>query len=255
VPVRRLVLPREVVGVNAFDAPGTQTSVSRAPTGPGDPADLVVLVVPSPARLLQAGWIDALHRRSWSRFADWLPAALDDPEAGWRYDRLVARWAGSVGADRVHVVAGDDPAAAGAVLSELAGEPVTPLGWTRTLSGAEVVAVEALVAELEELGLDGRNAADMLDGAVAGMVRTPAVGGTGPAADAVPEGARERVAAEADRMLVAVDASGVHLHGDRSALQGSGTGVGERVGLDAAVALSVGALERVATWTPSRESA
>ncbi|MGN6575057.1 MAG: hypothetical protein ACTHKG_05165, partial [Nocardioides sp.] len=178
--------------MNAFELSGPQ---SPAPPAPAGPTDLVVLVVPSPARLLQAGWLDALRRRSWSRFADWLSGALDDPEAGWRYDRLVARWAGEVGADRVHVVAGESPEAVGAALSELAGEPLTPVGRPRTLTSAEVAAVESLVGELEELGLDGRNAADMLDGAVAAMVRTPGVAGTEAAADAVPEGLERRFAA------------------------------------------------------------
>ncbi len=251
-PVRRLVLPREVAGVNAFEPSGRHAGTTAAT----EPTDLVVLVVPSLARVLQAGWLDALRRRSWSRFADWLTGTLDDAGAGWRYDRLVARWAASVGPDRVHVVAGESPEAVGAVLTELAGEPVTPVGWTRTLTGAEVVAVEALVTELEELGLDGRNAADLLDGAVAAMTRTGAVAGTGPPAGAVPEGRRQRLATEADRMIAAVEGTGVHVHGDRSALLApAAPAAGDRVGLDAAVALSVGALERVATWTPAGEDA
>jgi hypothetical protein len=248
VPVRRLVLPREVAGVNAVEVSGPLAS---APTGPGD---VVVLVVPSTARVVQAGWLQALRRRSWSRFADWLPGALEDPEGSWRWDRLAARWAGEVGADRVHVVAGDAPDAAAETLTVLAGEPVSVSGWARTLIGAEVAAVESLVAELEELGLGGRNAADLLDGAVAAMVRTPAVGGTAPAADAVPE--QERVAAEAGRMLAALEESGIHVHGDRAALTTTAPAAGsaERVGLAAAVALSVGALERVTTWARAEGS-
>ncbi len=254
-PVRRLVLPREVAGVNAFELSGPRARVGTA--DPADPAQLVVLVVPSPTRLLQAGWLASLRRRSWSRFADWLPGALEDPEADWRYDRLVARWAGSVGADRVHVVAGEDPDTVGTVLTGLAGEPASVAAWTRTLSGTEVAAVDALVAELRKLGLGGRNAADLLDGAVEAMLRTPAAGGTGPAVDAVPEGVWERLAAETGRMLAAVEASGAGLHGDRSALRTPGTGAaaGDRVALDAAVALSVGALDRVVGWAASEEGA
>jgi hypothetical protein len=247
VSVRRLVLPREVAGVNAFEVtgPDAQTGVD-APTGP---EDVVVLAVPSPARLLQAGWLDALRRRSWSPFTDWASGALDDPAAEWRYDRLVARWVGSAGADRVHLVAGESPVAVEAALGEIAGEPVTVTGSTRTLTGAEVAAVEALVSELEELGLRGRNAAHLLDGAVVGLVRSPAPGTRLPA-DAVPEEVRARLADESARMLAVVEASGVHVHGDRSAL---GVFAAEApaepvVGLDAAVALSVGALERVTTW-------
>ena len=105
------------------------------------------------------------------------------------------------------------------------------------------------MADLGELGLHGRNAADLLDGAVAAMAGTPAVVGSRPPADAVPEEWRERLAVEADRMLAAVDAAGVHLHGDATALQvPAPRAAEERVALEAAVALSVGALERVATW-------
>jgi hypothetical protein len=251
VPVRRLVLPREVAGVNAVEVSGP---LAPAPTGPGD---LVVLVVPSALRLVQAGWLDTLRRRSWSRFADWLAGALEDPEGAWRWDRLATRWAGEVGANRVHVVAGEAPAAVVETLTGLAGEPVSVAGWTRTLTGAEVAAVETLLAELEELGLDGRNAADLLDGAVAAMVRTPAVGGAAPAADAVPEQGQVRLAAETERMLTALEASGIEVHGDRTALTTAPpvSRAEDRVALGAAVALSVGALDRGSHWATAGEHA
>lgn len=212
--------------------------------GPGavaDPAGSVVLVVPSLVRLLQAAWLASLRRRPWATFEDWLTSELAD-EAGtgpeWRYDRVVAAWAEAVGAERVQLVVGDDR---------------TPEPATRSLTGAEVATVEALVAELEDLGLTGRNAVDLLQGAVATVLHGPAD------PHAVPgHGVRlelsARTAATAETMLANVEAAGVAVAGDRSALlwptagpeQGEGL-----VGLSAAVDLSIGALERVASWAGS----
>lgn len=211
-----------------------------------DPTVPVVLVVPSLLRLLQAGWLASLRRRPWSTFGDWLRQALADDagdarDAGrpeWRYDRVVAGWVDAVGRGRVHLVAGEDPAA-------------------RTLSRAEVATVEALVAELDELGLTGRNAVDLLQGGIEKLLHAPPVPGAEPGSSGLPADLEQRLAETADAMLAAVDTARVSVAGDRSALlwpTGAGRG-DDLVALSAAVDLSIGALERVASWGAPKERA
>jgi hypothetical protein len=233
VPDRRLVLALADLDPQA-----------AGPRDLDDPDISVVLVVPSLPRLLQAGWLASLRRRPWSTFEDWLRQALTDdtPDTrpGWRYDRAVAGWADAVGPGRVQLVAGDDPAA-------------TPGG--RPLTWAEVATVDALRAELEALGLTGRNAADLLQGAVEKLVR-----GLGP--DAAPGPAplssdlEQRLVEAADAMLASVDETGVTVTGDRSLLRWTAeAGRGDDlVALSAAVDLSIGALERVASWGPKEHA-
>ena len=212
---------------------------------PGDAPGPVVLVVPSLVRLVQAAWLASLRRRPWSTFEGWLQRALTEgsgtgPE--WRYDRVVTAWVGAVGAERVELAVGEDRTSDAAA---------------RSLTAAEVAALEALVAELDELDLTGRNAADLVQGAIAKVVHGP------PDPDAVrgpgvrPE-LSARMAASAEAMLATVDRTGVTVLGDRSALlwpaatpeRGDGL-----VSLSAAVDLSIGALERVAAWATPGERA
>ena len=134
-----------------------------------DDAELsVALVVPSLLQLLQAGWAEDLGSRRWSTFEGWLDAALggEDVRRGWRYDEVVAAWVDVLGADRVQVVLGD------------AGETDASEPRGRALSWAEVGMVDALVAELGDLELVGRNAAEMVwsgvdSAAAGGRRRTP----------------------------------------------------------------------------------
>lgn len=200
----------------------------------------VVLVVPSLVRLVQSAWLASLRSRPWAGFEDWLAGELSDESGNgpaWRYDRVVTAWAEAVGAERVQVAAGDDR---------------TPEPACRRLTGAEVATVEALVAELEDLGLTGRNAADLLQGAVDKVVHDPT--DPGEAADpalAVPPELSARMAATAETMLATVEETGVMITGDRSALLWPGATPeegGDLVALSAAVDLSIGALERVAAW-------
>ena len=234
-PDDRLVLPLADLDASAV-RPG---AVAHA----GGP---VVLAVPSLVRLVQAAWVTSL-RSSWVPFADWLTGELSDESASgpaWRYDRVVAAWVEAVGAERVQVAAGED------------GTP-EPAG--RVLTGAEVATVEALVAELEALGLTGRNAVDLLQGAVDTVVHGPTDpgGSDGAGVDVQPD-LSARMAATAEAMLATVESSGATVAGDRAALLWPGVTSeqgDELVALSAAVDLSIGALERVASWAGSGSQA
>jgi hypothetical protein len=211
---------------------------------------------------MQAGWLAALRAGKRSTFEGWLESAVDEverPPGGrtWRYDLVVAEYAGSVGADRVRVVVGEDPAAAAAVLADLSGTPARPPvleGWTRALSWAEIGTLEALLLELEELGLTGRNASEMVDGGAEQLMRsgTPVPLGLSPLVEAQ-EGRLVELAAE---MAAAVDATGVHVSGDLTKLTWpprDGDGV-RTVGVAEAAELAMGMLERVTTWAREEET-
>ena len=195
-----------------------------------DDAELsVALVVPSLLQLLQAGWAEDLGSRRWSTFEGWLEAALggEDVRRGWRYDEVVAAWVDVLGADRVQVVLGD------------AGETDAsePRG-RRALSWAEVGMVDALVAELGDLELVGRNAAEMVWSGVDLLRRADTVVPLG--SSPLPQALQDRVVAEARAMAARLDALGVRVAG--SADETGAVGLGE------ATRLAMGALERVATW-------
>ncbi|MGZ8744742.1 MAG: hypothetical protein ACXWXO_17640 [Nocardioides sp.] len=260
-PDRRLVLPRDVMGANAFSCAGcTHGSLADLE---GDPASTAVLVLPSLLHLMQAGWLAALRAGEWFTFEGWLKSALDDAEhepssrPTWRYDRVVAAYAGTLGADRVRVVVGEDPAAAAAVLADLSGTPAQPpvlAGWTRALSWAEVGTLEALLFELEDLGLTGRNASEMVDGGADQLMRsgTPVPLGLSPLLEAL-EGRLVELAAE---MAAAVDVAGVRVSGDLTKLAWpprEGDAV-LTVGVAEAAELTMGMLERVTTWSPEEET-
>jgi hypothetical protein len=226
-PDRRLVLH-----VAAADL------ASARPPEVDDPAVAVVLVVPSLLQLLQAGWADALGARRWSTFEAWLDTALGGGQhegPGWRYDEVVAGWVDAVGADRVQVVLGD-----------AAGTAAGAVG--RALSWAEVGMVDALVVELEALELVGRNAAEMVWSGIDHLRRaeTDAPLGSSP----LPLALEDRLVATARSMAARLDATGVRVTGDRSALDwpDGSTDAGGAVGLAEATRLAMGALERVATW-------
>ena len=204
-----------------------------------DDAELsVALVVPSLLQLLQEAWAEDLGSRRWSTFEGWLDAALggEDVRRGWRYDEVVAAWVDVLGADRVQVVLGD------------AGETDASEPRGRALSWAEVGMVDALVAELGDLELVGRNAAEMVWSGVDSLRRTDAVVPLG--SSPLPQALQDRIVAEARAMAARLDALGVRVTGDRSALgwpAGSADETGA-VGLGEATRLAMGALERVATW-------
>ena len=259
-PDRRLVLPRDVMGANDFSCSGG-THVSLGDLE-GDSASTAVLVLPSLLHVMQAGWLAALRAGQWSTFEDWLTSAVEDTrhEPGrptWRYDLVVAEYAGTLGTDRVHVVVGEDPAAAAAFLADLSGAPVDRMvleGWTRALSWAEVGTVEALLFELEDLGLTGRNAAEMVDGGAEHLMRsgTPVPLGRSPLLESL-EG---RLAGSAAEMAAAVAAAGVPATGDLTRLAWpphDGDAV-PTVGLTEAAELAMGMLERVTTWAREEET-
>lgn len=115
--------------------------------------------------------------------------------------------------------------------------------------------VEALLAELDELGLTGRNAADLLQGGVAALLPGADSHAADPGPGRLPEDLDQQLAARAEEMLALVDAAGVVVEGDRAALlwdSGSGGAAGP-VGLPAAVDLALGTLERVASWSGTQE--
>jgi hypothetical protein len=226
VPERRLVL-------GAADADPAADLPGRAGL------DLsVVLVVPSLVHLLQAGWVDGLRARGWRTFEAWLDAALaggQDEPRGWRCDEVVAAWVEALGSpDRVHVVLGG------------AGEPEASAA--RVLSWPEVGMVEALLADLGDLDLVGRNAAEMVASGVDRLRRTEDVVPLGSCP--LPQALQDRAATEARAMAARLDALGVQVSGDRAALDwpiGS-AGTSGAVGLAAAAGLAMGALEQVAAW-------
>jgi hypothetical protein len=126
-------------------------------------------------------------------------------------------------------------------------------GWTRALSWAEVGTLEALLFELEDLGLTGRNASEMVDGGAEQLMRSgaPVPLGLSPLLEAL-EG---RLAALGTEMAAAVDAAGVRVSGDLSKLAWPTRG-GEAVltvGLAEAAELTMGMLERVTTWAREEE--
>lgn len=219
--------------------------VAAADPGPdrvrevGDPEVSLALVVPSLLQLLQAGWVEDLGARRWSTFEAWLDDALDgehDARPGWRYDEVVAAWVDVVGAGRVQVVLGGP--------GEL--ELSEPSG--RALSWAEVGMVDALVAELGDLELTGRNAAEMVRAGVDRLRRTGS--GVLLGSSPLPRALEERAIERARTMAARVDALGVQVTGDRSALDwpvGSDEEPGA-VRLGDAACLAMGALERVAGW-------
>lgn len=257
-PDRRLLLPGDVAGGNAFTCPGAVhvrlADLDRSrPSEVDDDGVPVVLVLPSLVQLLQAGWHDALGARGWATFGGWLAESLDESgrRPTWRYDAVVAAWADVVGPGRIHVVAGEDPVAASVTLARLRGtaeEATAARSWTRALSWAEVRMVESLVAELESLELVGRNAADMVHGGVEQLRRSDAVVPLG--RSPLPAALADRVGAEGRAMLAALTSSGVHVVGDRAALGwptdgGSAAGA---VDLASAARLATGVLDRVAGW-------
>ena len=228
----RLVLPLADLDASAV-RPGAVADAGRS----------VVLAVPSVVRLVQAAWLASLRRRPWATFEDWLTRELSDESgsgAAWRYDRVVAAWVETLGAERVQVTV---------------GEGGTPQPAGRSLTGAEVATVEVLVAELEDLGLTGRNATGLLQGAVDKIVhgRTELAGTDGAQLGVRPD-LSARMAATAEAMLAEVEAAGVMVAGDRTALlwpEGTPEPGGDLVALSTAVDLSIGALERVAAWAGS----
>jgi hypothetical protein len=226
VPDRRLVLP-----VAAADPARFREA--------DDPENSVVLVLPSLLQLLQACWVDDLGARRWSTFEGWLDAALsgeqDEPGA-WRYDEVVAAWVDVLGADRVQVVLGG------------AGETDLPETPGRVLSWAEVGMVEALVADLVDLELVGRNAAEMVWSGVDQVRRTDVV--VPLAGSPLPRELQDRIVARARTMAARLDSLGVQVTGDRAALAWPGGSAEETgaVGLREATQLAMGALEQVAAW-------
>jgi hypothetical protein len=248
-----LVLPRGVPGVNDFEMAGARRTLEPGAADAADAADAVVaLVVPSVTRLVQAAWLRSLRRLPRLPFADWLEQELTTGSGApeWSYGRAAARWADAIGSGRLHVVAGEDPAATEETLFRIAGAPVRLRGRRRRLEWAEVATVERLAGELTDLGLTGRNAVQLLDGAVHALETSqpPAEGPiTGSRLSAQQE---HRLLELSEAMLAATDASGATVHGDRSALLWRAiTGsTDDTVALDSAVVLSVGVLDRVVAW-------
>lgn len=126
--------------------------------GPG--AHVVITVRPI-VRLLGSQWQQYGQNVPVPAYDDWLRAILDQPDGGsvtpsfWarhRHDRLVERWVGLVGADRVTVVVVDDrdhrglPAAFEELLGLPAGLLQPPVDKTnRSLTFAEAALIQELV--------------------------------------------------------------------------------------------------------------
>lgn len=250
-PDRRPVLPRDVTGAHAFTCTGcTHVDDGESP---------VVLVLPSLTQMLQAAWLEALRAGEWAPFDAWLEATLADRAPAsrptWRYDLVLADWVRAAGAGRVRVVVGPGRSAATATLAAPSGGPMALEGWPRTLTWAEVAMVQSLVGELEELGLTGRNATEMVHGGGTTLMASTSGAPVGQAP--LSAALRDRLAAVAEEMAAALDASGVLVSGDRSALVrlDESDHSGSAVGLAEAAALASGVLERVSTWGDTEETA
>lgn len=257
-PDRRLILPLDCTGANPATVPGG-SRVALADLGGAplpvreavaDPEVPVLFVLPSLVHVLQAGWVGALGAGAWTTFGTWVEGALSEgaqPSAlpTWRYDEVLTAWADVVGPARIRVVLGEEHADA------------APGSGTRALSWAEIGMIETLVAELVTLGLVGRNAAELVHGGVTRLVRTESIVPLG--VSPLPQALEARIAETAAAMVVALDASGVHVIGDRSLLgwpprSGRTAAANSGVGLVEAARLATGVLEQVATWGPKASS-
>lgn len=242
-----LVLPREVPGANAFRSPG----VARSLVAVDDDA-VIVLVVPSFARVLQAAWLRSLHQRPKQQFVGWLEHALGTRRdtAAWRYDRTFAAWVAEVGPERTHLVAGEDPAEVQALLTGIAGRAVPVRSWSRRLTWAEVAAVGRLAEELTDLQLTGRNATDLLTASARALVSSAQPGSEDAAGSPLTAELEHRLLDLSGSMARSVEDSGAAIHGDATALRWrASTGrPDDAVPIASAVRLSLGVLDRVATW-------
>ncbi len=270
---RRLVLPRGLPGVNAFDgiagpSAGRLSWVAHDgwSTTTVEDGDRVVFVVPSVVQVLQAAWLDAVRSRAWRSFEAWCAGAVLEGQSqgdmGWHYDSAVLAWAEAVGPDRVHVVPGPDRYVVQAGLASLLGVDsgdVTLRGWPRGLSPGEVGMAESLLAELRRLRHTGRNAAELVHGGITALTaseRDPEGG-----ARVVPVQLRGEVAEAVQQtaadMAAAVRAAGVAVHGDGAALlwPAAAPSPADALSPSGAVDLAVGVLSRVAAWGPDQGSA
>ncbi len=252
-PEARLVLPRGIAGANAFSLPGS-ARVDLAESTPDLP---VVFVIPTLQHVLQAAWIDAIGSRHWVSFETWLAAALADPAGqvgtsglpSWRYDAVIRSWTEKVGARRVHVVVGDDAQAATEMLAAISSVPASEdlECWPRALSWPEVRMADQLVAELDDLGLVGRNAAEMVHAALSRLALDGVAVPLG--ASKLPSTLADQAATAATEMRSVVESLGVGIAGDLSALTRlESDETGAQVGLEQAGRLAAGVLEHVATW-------
>jgi hypothetical protein len=218
---------------------------------------LVVLVVPSLAVLMQAAWLEDIRAQGQRSFADWWASASGSEGTGWRYDVVLASWARVAGPERVHVIVGEDRATASGLLDALVGGATLAADpWLRSLRVPEVRLVEELVTELLGLGLVGRNAADLAHGGADALRRAPAQ--EPPSAAPPDDGLTEPVGRVAAAMEARVDALGVSVHGDRSALgwpTAGGVSDSAAVPLPDSLTLPVGMLERVTEWGSGEEVA
>lgn len=249
----RLILPRDLAGANVIEV---EPAIDVVRPEPADVAQHaadapVVLVVPSLAVLLQAAWLEDLRAQGQQSFSDWWARVSGDsePACGWRYDLVVSSWARAVGPERVHVIAGEDQAAASRLLEGVVvGAALAPEPWLRSLRAVEVRMLEELVEELLALGMVGRNAADLVHGAADAQRRTPAQGLPSlPPLDGVSAMSTRQLASEMEARL---DALGVHVHGDRSALGWPAVqdAPPATVLLADSLTLTIGMLERVTSW-------
>lgn len=260
---QRILLPLDLAGANAIEIEGEFEVVRTRLSDVGQSTlahdAMVLLVVPSLAVLLQAAWLEDLRALGQRSFSAWWAraSAARSPGDGWRYDEVIASWARLVGPDRVHVVVGEDLAAASCLLeAHVGGATLAPEPWLRSLRAGEVRMVEELMAEMAAQGMVGRNAADLVHGGADAQRRTPSQ--EPPSLPPIESaGAESPAAGLATRMEARLDALGVHVHGDRSAL---GLPVihdvpAAVVPLSNSLTLMAGMLERVTTWGVTGELA
>jgi hypothetical protein len=198
------------------------------------------LVVPSAEHVLVSAWLGSVRDGAWEDFASWWDrVSAGDDDGPWRIDRQVLSRAGAEGAARVRLVLGAD------------GEDGTP--HAGTLSAADVRLVELLMAELESVGLTGRNAADLVHGAAEGLQAER----RGRSAPPLPAPLVARVATWGAGVLDAARAAGVEVVGDPALLDwpvGAEDPEAAQVDVGTALDLAFGVLDRVRSW-PGREAA
>jgi hypothetical protein len=155
------------------------------PADPLDPAgsavaapDGVVLHLADMTSVLVEAWRRVLATGHWVGLHDWLEEQVAAPEAGWRPDLTLGRYAEELGPDRVTLVLGSDPAVLAREVARLGGGPadVSP-----PREEVPAVLVDRLLADLATAGLGSGWGAEVVADGLGGLRATGALPGASPA--------------------------------------------------------------------------
>ncbi len=200
-----------------------------------DPSRVQVVVTLRPvARLLTSEWQE--HVQSGLRVSQeaWLDALLRHPDQKlgrgfWhrqRHDRLIERWAAPIGLDRVTAVVVDetDHDRLYEVFEALTGlrsgtlQPVDTLG-NRSLTLAEIRAIEAFADRWEAEGLEMQGFHDLARMRVAAYMKTRRPGSDESRID-TPQWALDQAGEIAKEIVAGIEAMGVRVIGEPASLLG-----------------------------------